>query len=152
MKGETQEYLGARGIKFHLFPGSSLYKKLPRWVMALVLTETARLYARTAARIEPEWVERRAPHLVKRHYSEPRWEKKAAAVMANERVTLYGLPVVMQRKVQYGHIDPVEARVLFIRHALVKSKNKTHTPNNTQKHTQNSKEQDHEHKERRHDI
>ncbi len=128
MKSETAEYFGARAIKFHIFPGSALFKKPPKWLMAAELAETARLYARTVARIEPEWVEKLAAHLLKHQYSEPRWEKKAAAVMASERVTLYGLPVVTQRKVQYGRINPVEAREIFIRQALVEGEYVTAAP------------------------
>jgi len=113
------EYLGARGARFAIFPGSALFRKPPRWVMAAELVETSRLWARTAARIEPEWVESLARHLVKRSYSEPHWERKQAAVMAYEKVTLYGVPLVTARKVTFGRIDPTLSRDLFIRHALV---------------------------------
>ncbi len=113
------EYLGARNARFSVFPGSALFKKQPRWVMAAELVETTRLWGRIAARIEPEWIEPIAEHLVRRVYSEPRWEKKRAAVMASERVTLLGLPIVVDRAVNYGRIDPPVARELFIRHALV---------------------------------
>ncbi|MDR7301088.1 ATP-dependent RNA helicase HrpA [Haloactinomyces albus] len=113
------EYLGARGAKFAVFPGSALSKKPPRWVMAAELVETSRLWARTVARIEPEWVEKLAGHLVKRSYSEPHWEKNRGAVMAYEKVTLYGVPLVVSRKVNYGRIEPELCRELFIRHALV---------------------------------
>ncbi len=113
------EYLGARNARFGIFPGSALFKKQPRWVMAAELVETTRLWGRIAARIEPEWIEPIAEHLVRRIYSEPRWEKKRAAVMASERVTLLGLPIVVDRAVNYGKIDPPVARELFIRHALV---------------------------------
>jgi len=124
--GEKQEYLGARGGKFMIFPGSGLFRKSPRWVMAGELVETSRLYARVNAKIEPEWAEKLAPHLVKRTYSEPHWEKKQGAVMAYERVTLYGVPIVASRKVNYGRIDPEESRDLFIRHALVEGDWETH--------------------------
>ncbi|MEV1289787.1 ATP-dependent RNA helicase HrpA [Micromonospora sp. NPDC049679] len=120
------EYLGARGAKFAVFPGSALFKKPPRWVMAAELVETSRLWARVAARIEPEWVEALAGHLVKRSYSEPHWEKKQGAVMAYEKVTLYGVPLVTSRKVNYGRIDPALSRELFIRHALVEGDWHTH--------------------------
>ncbi|MDG4766654.1 ATP-dependent RNA helicase HrpA [Solwaraspora sp. WMMD406] len=120
------EYLGARGAKFAIFPGSALARKPPRWVMAAELVETSRLWARTVARIEPEWVEALAGHLVKRSYSEPHWEKKQAAVMAYEKVTLYGVPLVAGRKVTFGRVDPVLSRELFIRHALVEGD--WHTP------------------------
>jgi len=116
---EKHEYLGARGARFAIFPGSALFKKQPRWVMSAELVETSRLWARVNARIEPEWVEELAGHLVKRTYSEPHWEKRRGAVMAYERVTLYGVPIVTQRRVDYGRIDPAVARELFIRHALV---------------------------------
>ncbi|GAB3544231.1 ATP-dependent helicase HrpA [Actinopolyspora lacussalsi] len=113
------EYLGARGAKFAIFPGSALFKKQPQWVMAAELVETSRLWARTVAKVEPAWIERLAGHLVKRHYSEPHWEKDKGAVMAYERVTLYGVPLVAGRKVNYGRVEPELCRELFIRHALV---------------------------------
>ncbi|WP_460954904.1 ATP-dependent RNA helicase HrpA [Parasphingorhabdus pacifica] len=113
------EYVGARNARFAVFPGSSLFKKPPRWVMAAELVETSRLWARVVARIEPDWVENLAGHLVKRNYSEPHWEKNRAAVMAFEKVTLYGVPLVAARKVAYGRIEPELCRELFIRHALV---------------------------------
>ncbi len=115
----SNEYQGARSARFAVFPGSSLFKKPPRWVMAAELVETSRLWARIVARIEPDWVEQLAQHLVKRNYSEPHWEKDRAAVVAAERVTLYGIPLVVGRKVNYGRIDPELSRELFIRHALV---------------------------------
>ena len=119
LKREDRVYLGARGRNFYLFPGSGLFKKQPRWVMAAEVVETSRLYARMVARIEPEWVEDLAGSLLKRSYSEPHWEKRSAQVTATERVTLYGLPVIAGRSVNYGPLDPVLARELFIRHALV---------------------------------
>ncbi|MEU8137500.1 ATP-dependent RNA helicase HrpA [Streptodolium elevatio] len=121
-----REYGGARGTRFAVFPGSSLFKKPPRWVMSAELVETSRLWARVNARIEPEWIEPLAEHLVKRNYSEPHWEQKAGAVMAYEKVTLYGVPIVPQRKVNYGRIDPEMSRELFIRHALVEGDWRTH--------------------------
>ncbi|MEU6848681.1 ATP-dependent RNA helicase HrpA [Actinacidiphila alni] len=123
---DKNEYLGARSAKFAVFPGSALFKKPPRWIMSAELVETSRLWARVNARIEPEWVEPLAQHLVKRTYSEPHWEKDQAAVMAYERVTLYGVPLVAQRKVTYGRIDPVVSRELFIRNALVEGDWRTH--------------------------
>jgi ATP-dependent helicase HrpA len=120
------EYLGARNAKFAIFPGSALFKKPPRFVMSAELVETSRLWARVNARIEPEWVEPLAGHLLKRTYSEPHWEKDQAAVMAYEKVTLYGVPIVAQRKVNYGRIDPEASRELFIRHALVEGDWRTH--------------------------
>ncbi|MFC5719528.1 ATP-dependent RNA helicase HrpA [Streptomyces gamaensis] len=123
---EKNEYLGARSAKFAVFPGSALFRKQPRWVMSAELVETSRLWARVNAKIEPEWIEPLAQHLVKRNYSEPHWEQKQAAVMAYERVTLYGVPVVAQRKVNYGRIDPETSRELFIRNALVEGDWRTH--------------------------
>jgi len=113
------EYLGARNARFAIFPGSALTRKAPDWIVAAELVETSRLWARTVARIEPEWVEPLARHLVKHSYSEPHWEKKRGGAVALEKVTLYGVPLVTDRKVPYGRIDPAAARELFIRHALV---------------------------------
>ncbi|MEV6961938.1 ATP-dependent RNA helicase HrpA [Streptomyces sp. NPDC051207] len=124
--GGRNEYLGARGAKFAIFPGSALFKKPPRFVMSAELVETSRLWARVNARIEPEWIEPLAQHLLKRTYSEPHWEKDQAAVMAYEKVTLYGVPIVAQRKVNYGRIDPEASRELFIRNALVEGDWRTH--------------------------
>ncbi|MFC4334375.1 ATP-dependent RNA helicase HrpA [Salininema proteolyticum] len=125
-EAETREYLGARGAKFAVFPGSGLYKKQPRWVMSAELVETSRLWGRLCAKIEPEWVEPLAPHLIKRSYSEPHWSKKAGAVLAYERVTLYGVPIVPRRSVNFGRIDRQTSRDLFIRHALVQGEWNTH--------------------------
>jgi ATP-dependent helicase HrpA len=125
-EGDKQEYLGARGARFGIFPGSALFKKSPRWVMAAELVETSRLWGRIVAKIEPEWVEPLAEHLVKRAYSEPHWEAKRGAVMAYEKVTLYGVPIVASRKVGYGRVDPELSRELFIRHALVEGDWRTH--------------------------
>ncbi|MET9392036.1 ATP-dependent RNA helicase HrpA [Streptomyces sp. NPDC006624] len=124
--GAKNEYLGARNAKFAVFPGSALFKKPPRFVMSAELVETSRLWARVNAKIEPEWVEPLAQHLVKRTYSEPHWEKDQAAVMAYEKVTLYGVPIVAQRKVNYGRVDPEISRELFIRNALVEGDWRTH--------------------------
>ncbi|HEY9522892.1 MAG TPA: ATP-dependent RNA helicase HrpA [Thermopolyspora sp.] len=121
-----REYIGARNAHFAIFPGSALFKKQPRWVMSAELVETSRLWARINAKIEPEWVEPLAQHLVKRTYSEPHWEKTQGAVMAYEKVTLYGVPIVAQRKVNYGRIDPELSRDLFIRNALVEGDWDTH--------------------------
>ncbi|WP_367322138.1 ATP-dependent RNA helicase HrpA [Streptomyces sp. HUAS ZL42] len=124
--GGRGEYLGARNAKFAIFPGSTLFKKPPRFVMSAELVETSRLWARVNAKIEPEWVEPLAEHLLKRTYSEPHWEKDQAAVVAYEKVTLYGVPIVAQRKVNYGRIDPETSRELFIRNALVEGDWRTH--------------------------
>jgi ATP-dependent helicase HrpA len=118
-EAETREYAGARNARFVLAPGSVLTKRPPRWIVVADLVETSRLYGRTAARIEPETIERVAGHLVQRSYSEPHWDAQRGAVQAYERVTLYGLPLVPRRRVGYAAVDPVVARDLFIRHALV---------------------------------
>ena len=112
-------YLGARTIKFYLWPGSALVKKAGRWVMAAELVETSRLYARCIAKIEPEWIEQIGAHLLKKSLSEPHWEKRAAQVSAFERAVLYGLPIYHRRRVSFGKQDPARARELFIRGALV---------------------------------
>lgn len=112
-------YLGARGIKFYLWPGSALVKKAGKWVMAAELVETSRLYARCIAKIEPEWIEKIGSHLLKKSLSEPHWEKRAAQVSAFERAMLYGLPIYHRRRVSFGKQDPSRARELFIRGALV---------------------------------
>ena len=116
---DDPHYLGARGIKFYLWPGSVLAKKAGRWVMAAELVETSRLYARCLAKIEPEWVEKIGAHLLKKSLSEPHWEKRPAQVSAYERATLYGLPIYHRRRVAFGKQDPSRARELFIRGALV---------------------------------
>ena len=125
-KRASTEYVGARGARFAVFPGSALFKKPPQWVMVAELVETSRLWGRIVARIEPEWAEQLAPHLVKRNYSEPHWETRRGSVVALEKVTLYGVPVVAARKVNYGRIDPELSRELFIRHALVQGEWTTH--------------------------
>jgi ATP-dependent helicase HrpA len=118
-EGDSREFQGARNSKFVLAPGSVLTKRPPRWIVVADLVETSRLYGRIAARIEPEAVEHVAAHLVQRTYSEPHWDAQRGAVMAFERVTLYGLPLVPRRRVNYAQIEPELARELFIRHALV---------------------------------
>ncbi|MDQ0825205.1 ATP-dependent helicase HrpA [Arthrobacter sp. B2I5] len=121
-----REYAGARGSRFAIFPGSALFKKSPTFVMAAELVETSRLWARVAAKFDPLWAEQVAPDLVKRSYSEPHWSTRQGAVMAYEKVTLYGVPIIAQRRINYGRVDPVVARELFIRHALVEGDWKTH--------------------------
>lgn len=116
---DGNDYTGARGSRFHLFPASALFKAKPKWVMAAELVETTRLYARDVAVIQPEWIEQEAPHLVRYHYFEPHWEQKRGEVVASERVTLYGLTVLPRRPVSYGKVSPEEAREIFIRGALV---------------------------------
>ncbi|MDK4680967.1 DUF3418 domain-containing protein [Kingella negevensis] len=116
---DANDYIGARGSHFHLFPASSVFKAKPKWVMAAELTETSKLYARDVASIQPEWIEQETLHLVRYHYFEPHWEQKRGEVVASERVTLYGLTVLPRRPVAYGRVAPDEARELFIRGALV---------------------------------
>ena len=117
--GDRFEYRGARGARFAIQPGSVLFKQNPQWVMAGELVETSRLWARTVAPIKPEWAERLGSNLVTRTYSEPHWEAKRGGVVAFEKVTLYGVPLVASRKVDYGRIDPDQSRELFVRHALI---------------------------------
>ncbi|MFG2460451.1 ATP-dependent RNA helicase HrpA [Streptomyces sp. NPDC048523] len=150
--GNKNEYLGARSAKFAIFPGSALFKKQPRFVMSAELVETSRLWARVNAKIEPEWVEPLAEHLLKRTYSEPHWEKDQAAVMAYEKVTLYGVPIVAQRKVNYGRIDPETARELFIRNALVEGDWRTHHKFFADNRRLLSEVEELEHRARRRDI
>ncbi len=126
--GDGYEYTGAGGIKFHIFPGSGLFGKPPKWIMSGELVETTRLYARTVAKIQPQWIEDLAPHLVSRTYSDPRWNEQTAHVNADEKVTLYGLVIVPRRTVHYGPIRPTEARQLFIHHALVLGEFRTNAP------------------------
>ena len=116
---DMKEYLGARGTKFHVFPGSSQFKKTPKWLICAELVETSKLYARTVAKISPDWLESISGHLTKNHYSEPYWSKKNANVMAMMRISLYGLDIISKRKVIYANINMEVAREIFIRHALV---------------------------------
>jgi ATP-dependent helicase HrpA len=119
LKGSSHDYLGARNTRFFIYPGSGLYKKQPKWVMAAELVETSKLYARTLAAIQPEWVEKAAGHLVKRNYSEPHWEKRRGQVAGYEKVTLFGITLIPRRKINFSPIDPVLSREIFIRSALV---------------------------------
>ncbi|MCH0566180.1 MULTISPECIES: ATP-dependent RNA helicase HrpA [unclassified Streptomyces] len=150
--GNKNEYLGARNARFAVFPGSALFRKQPRFVMSAELVETSRLWARVNAKVEPEWVEPLAQHLVKRTYSEPHWEKDQAAVMAYEKVTLYGVPIVAQRKVNYGRIDPELSRELFIRNALVEGDWRTHHKFFADNRRLLSEVEELEHRARRRDI
>ncbi len=122
---DSEHYLGARGIKFLVHPGSGVGKQAGRWIMAAEITETTRLYARCIARIEPEWLEDIGAHLIKRHQYEPHWEKKPARVAAFERATLYGVLLYAQRRIHYGPLDPAESRRIFIRQALVEGEYET---------------------------
>jgi ATP-dependent helicase HrpA len=116
---EQYEYLGARGLKFFIFPGSGLHKLKPKWIMAAEQVETSKVYARNVARIEPEWIEQCAEHLIKHNYYDPHWEKKGARCMVSSRTLLYGLTLQTGRKIPYDHVDPKAAREIFIRSALV---------------------------------
>ncbi len=127
-KYQKNEYLGVRGTKFYVFPGSSLFKNSGPWIVAAEIVHTSRLYARTAATVEPEWIEHAAQHLVRRSYSEPHWERKTGRASAYENVTLYGLTLITHRKVDYAAIDPVESRRLFIQAALVEAQYETAAP------------------------
>lgn len=118
-EAEKQQYLGARNAHFAIFPNSVLFKKQPKWVIAAELVETSKLWGRMVAEIEPEWIEPLAEHLIKKSYSEPRWSKSRGAVIADEKVTLYGVPIVAARPVNYGAIDPTVSREIFIQSALV---------------------------------
>lgn len=147
-----QEYTGARNARFSIFPGSGLFRKPPKWTMVAELVETSRLWGRIAARIEPEWIEPLAQHLIKRSYSAPHWEKVQGAVMAQEKVTLYGLPIVAARKVNYSDIDPALCRELFIRHALVEGDWQTRHAFFRDNLKLRAEIEDLEHKSRRRDI
>jgi len=125
---DSEHYLGARGIKFLIHPGSGVGKKAGRWIMAAEITETTRLYARCVARIEPEWLESIGAHLIRRHRYEPHWEKKPAHVAAFERATLYGIVLYAGRRIHYGPLDPTESRRIFIRQALVEGEYETRAP------------------------
>jgi ATP-dependent helicase HrpA len=151
-KNEQSEYLGARGIKFTLFPGSVLRKAQPKWIMAAELVDTTRLYARCAAKIEPQWIEPVAGSLVNRHYFDPHWEKERAMVVAFERVTLYGLTIVPKRRVHYGAIQPAEAREIFIRSALVAGDYATRAKFYTYNQDLIKEVQELEHKTRKRDV
>ena len=152
-KGEEGgEYLGARGIRFHIFPGSALRRKQPRWVMAAELTETTRLFARCVAGIEPDWIEQMAPHIAHKHHFDPHWEKSSGQVVASERVTVYGLTVVGRRRVSYGPIDPVESRRIFIRSALVDGDVNLDAPFLRANRALVREVETLEHKSRRHDV
>ncbi|NQZ51434.1 MAG: ATP-dependent RNA helicase HrpA, partial [Moritella sp.] len=151
-KDKDQDYLGARNSKFNIFPGSGVFKKQPKWVMVAELVETSRLFGRIAAKIQPEWIEPLATHLNKSSYSEPHWEKRRGAVVAAEKVTLYGLVIVAKRMVNYSQIDPALCREIFIRSGLVEGE--FNTKHAFFKHNMAEVERIHalEHKSRRRDI
>jgi len=125
---EAHEYTGIHGTKFYIFPGSGLFQSQPLWVVAAELVETTRLYARTAARVQPEWIERCSEHLVTRSYSDAHWHQPSARVLAHERVSLFELPLVEKRSVHYGPIDPKGSRDMFIQHALVEGQYDSDAP------------------------
>ncbi len=149
---EEGVYAGARGIKFTAHPSSVFKKKGPKWVMAAELVETTKLFARCMARIEPEWLEKVGPHLVKRHYFDPHWEKTGARVAGYERVTLYGLTLIPRRKIHYGPLNPKEARDIFIRQALVEGNYDTRAPFFEHNRQLVEEVQELEHKSRRQDV
>lgn len=149
---EKNEYHGARNARFNIFPASGLFKKQPKWVMSAELVETSKLWARVVAKIEPDWIEPLAQHLIKRSYSEPHWSKKNAAVMAYEKVMLYGIPIVPKRLVNYGNIDPVLSREIFIRSALVEGDWETKHAFFKQNRALLAEVEELEHKSRRRDI
>lgn len=120
LRQEQNEYTGARGAKLFIHPGSFLFKPKPKWIMSAEQVETTKVYARTVARIEPEWIEQVGAHLVKQQHYDPHWERKAARVAVYERTLLFGLTIQAGRKIPYERVNPVEARELFIRHALVR--------------------------------
>jgi len=145
-------YLGARGIKFNIWPGSTLGKKAGKWIMAAELVETTRLYARCVAQIQPEWIEKIGGHLLKKSWGEPRWEKRAAQVTASERATLYGIVVYSQRRINYAQHNPQEAREIFIRDALVGGDYDTRSPFFAHNHKLIREIENLEHKSRRLDV
>ncbi|WP_379741372.1 ATP-dependent RNA helicase HrpA [Massilia sp. GCM10023247] len=154
-KGEDEPgaaYLGARGIKFHIWPGSSLTKKPGKWIMAAELVETTRLYARCIAQIQPEWVEKVGAHLLKKSWGEPRWEKKPAQVSSLERATLYGIVVYSGRRINHALHNPYEAREIFIRDALVAGDYETRAPFYAHNHKLVREIENLEHKSRRQDV
>ncbi|MGC9421549.1 ATP-dependent RNA helicase HrpA [Vibrio sp.] len=149
---EKHDYQGARNARFHIFPASGLFKKQPKWVMSAELVETSKLWARIVAKIQPEWIEPLAKHLLKRSYSEPHWSKKQAAVMAYEKVMLYGIPIVAKRLVNYGNIDATLSREIFIRSALVEGDWETKHAFFKQNRSLLLEVEELEHKSRRRDI
>ncbi|CAH9017798.1 hypothetical protein NURINAE_00559 [Candidatus Nitrosacidococcus sp. I8] len=151
-KTEKEEYLGTRNSKLHIFPGSGQFKKALKWIMAAELVETTKLYARCVAKIDPQWVEPLASHLLKHSYFNPHWEKNPAQVMVDEQVTLYGLVIVPKRRVHYGPINAKHSREIFIREALINSEYKTSSSffNHNQELINNIENL--EHKNRRQDI
>ncbi len=126
--GKEREYQGARGARFFVFPGSGVFAKQPKWLVAAELVETTKLYARGCAQVQPEWIESLAGHLIKRSYSEPHWQAKRGQVGGYEKVTLYGLTLASRRRINYGPVDPETSRDIFIRFALVEGDFDTRAP------------------------
>jgi ATP-dependent helicase HrpA len=146
------EYLGARGIRFNIFPGSVLFRNGPKWLMAAELTRTTRLYARTVASVSPEIIERVGAHLVKKSHYDPHWDRHAGRVMCLERASLFGLELSNRRRTHFGAIDPVQARRMFIHHALVEGDMNNDAPFLKHNVTLLSSLRELEHRARRHDI
>ena len=149
---DDEWYLGARGIKFWRHPGAHLSKKPGRWLIAAELVDTTRLFGRGLAAIEPQWIEPIAGHLLKKQMLEPHWEKKAAEVVAFERATLYGIVVYSQRRVNFGNVDPVAAREIFLREALVNGEWETRLPFLAHNQKLIRQVEELEHKSRRQDV
>ncbi|HQN64466.1 MAG TPA: ATP-dependent RNA helicase HrpA [Methylophilus sp.] len=150
--GEAESYLGARGIRFHIAPGSALKKQRPKWVMAAELVDTTKLYARCVAKIDPDWIEPLAKGLTDSHYSDPRWDRRMGMVNAWERVSLYGLTVIPKRRVHYGPINPTEAREIFVREALANMEFDTRAPFFEANRKLIAEVEELEHKARRQDV
>jgi len=152
VKVENREYLATRNRKVVIFPGSKVAKTAPKWIVAAEIMETSRVFARTVAAIQPEWIEPLAAHVVKRHYSEPHWEQKRAQVMGYEKVTLYGLDIVSRRRIPYASVDPEECRNLFIRRALVEGEYRSKAPFIARNRAMLESVEDIENKARRRDL
>ena len=150
--GESESYAGARGIRFHIAPGSALKKQRPKWVIAAELVDTSKLYARCVAKIEPDWIEPLARGLTESHYSDPRWDRKMGMVNAWERVSLYGLTIIPKRRVHYGPIDPKQSREIFIREALANGEFDTRAAFFTANERLIAEVEELEHKARRQDV
>ena len=128
VKDEQRDYLGARNSRFTLHPSSGLVAKAPKWIMVAERVETSRHYGRIAARVQPEWIERAGAHLLQRSYFEPHWQARAGQVAGFEKVTLYGLTLIPKRRINYGPINPAEAREIFLRSALTEGDFDTRAP------------------------
>jgi len=150
--GDNDSYAGARGIRFHVAPGSALKKTRPKWVMAAELMDTSKLYARCVAKLEPDWIEPLAPGLTESHYSDPRWDRKMGMVNAWERVSLYGLTIIPKRRVHFGPIDPKHSREIFIREALANGEFDTRAAFFTANERLIAEVEELEHKARRQDV